>query len=644
VTTYQTASDDAPPVGNPRFVHNMRALWRCDPGLALRVDAVLDEERFAPEPARSGAMTIRVPAPDGNAVYLHSRYDPGAEAERLASAVAIEGKFCFVVSGLGLGYHVAALCRRLRGDAVVVVCEPCIEMIATALCCCDLAAEIESRRVLFLTDTDKGRLHDLLRPFGTLMMLGAKFVRHAPSVRLNEAAHAAMTEAIAEFVTYTRMTLMTLVSNAKVTCQNIAMNLVHYVQTPPIDMLRDRFAGNPAVVVSAGPSLSKNIDRLAALKGRAVLCAVQTAIKPLMSRGIVPDFVTSLDFHMMSRKFFEQAGDLSKVHLVAEPKATWQVTDHYPGPMSLLFNTWAQLVVGDELARRDGLKAGATVAHLAFYLAVYMGCDPIIFVGQDLAFTGHVFYIPGVDIHQSWHGEINRFHTMEMKEWERIARNKPILRRVRSVDGHELYTDELLFTYLEQFESDIAQAPRRVIDATEGGARIRGTEAMTLAEAAERFCAAPIDPERFAYRSSTRWRDRSRLPATREELTRRVSELDGVLAMCDELLSLFDELEGLTGDPPAFNRRIVRVDELRSRINRESRAYQIVNAATQLAEFRRYSADRRLGADGLEGGERAKRQIERDRDFISGVRDGAAEVKTVLWEALDRVRRAEDEA
>ena len=63
-------------------------------------------------------------------------------------------------------------------------------------------------------------------------------------------------------------------------------------------------------------------------------------------------------------------------------------------------------------------------AHLAFYLTKYLGCDPIIFVGQDLAYTGHVFYVPGVEIHRSWRSELNRFHTMEHKEWERIVRNR----------------------------------------------------------------------------------------------------------------------------------------------------------------------------------------------------------------------------
>ncbi|MHC4696700.1 MAG: motility associated factor glycosyltransferase family protein, partial [Planctomycetota bacterium] len=400
------------------------------------------------------------------------------------------------------------------------------------------------------------------------------------------------------------------------------------------------FAGDPAIVISAGPSLSRNIDQLAELKGRAVLCAVQTTLRPLIERGIVPDFVTSLDFHEMSRKFFEGVDHLEDTHLVAEPKATWHVIDDYPGPVSLLDNAWARMVIGDHLAARGGLQAGATVAHLAFYLAVYMGCDPIIFVGQDLAFTGHVFYVPGVEIHRAWQSEINRFNTMEQKEWDRIVRNRPILRRVPGVDGGELYTDDLLLTYLEQFETDIAAVPGRVINATEGGARIRGTDTMTLCEATERFCIREIDPQRFAYRHATTWRNPAKLEATWDQLQQRVLEFDEVVEVCDELLKLLEELKGLTHDPERFNKRLIRVDELRTKVHQGSRGYEIVNAATQLAEFRRFKADRLIGAGELEDVERAKLQIDRDIEFVTGVRDGAIDVKPILTEAFERVEAA----
>ncbi|MFQ5591682.1 MAG: 6-hydroxymethylpterin diphosphokinase MptE-like protein, partial [Phycisphaerae bacterium] len=322
------------------------------------------------------------------------------------------------------------------------------------------------------------------------------------------------------------------------------------------------------------------------------------------------------------------------------PTATWHGIDNDPGPVSLLDNNWARLVLGDELAARGGLQAGATVAHLAFYLAVYMGCDPIIFVGQDLAFTGHVFYVPGVEIHKSWRGEINRFNTMEQKEWDRIVRNRPILQRVPGVDGGELYTDDLLLTYLEQFETDIAAVPRLVINATQGGARMRGTEAMTLRDAADRFCSRSIDPQRFAYRKAVTWRSPAKLKATMHQLKERIKEFDEVVEVCGELLDLLEELKGLTGDPDRFNKRLIRVDELRTKVHQEGRGYQIVNAATQLADFRRFRADRRIGAEQLEDVERAKRQIDRDVEFVTGVRDGALEVKPMLIAAVERVEAA----
>lgn len=629
-----------PAVGNELFVHNMRALWRSDPALALKVDAVPDEERHALIKTKSGHHTARLSTTDGVQVYLHSRYDPIVEAERLVAEVDVDENYCFVVVGLGLGYHLRALDKRLRGDAFIVCTEPCLSRISTALCCTDLADMIESRRMVFLVDDDKARLHDRLNDRNTLILLGAQFVHHAPSRRLDEVAQAAITKAITEFISYMHMSIVTLVSNARITCKNIAMNVVNYVSTPPIDLLRNRFPGNPAIVISAGPSLTRNIDQLAGIKGKAVLCAVQTTLKPLAQRGIVPDFVTSLDFHEMSRKFFERVDHLEEIHLVAEPKATWHVLDDYPGPVSLLDNAWARMILGESLGARDGLASGATVSHLAFYLAVYMGCDPIIFVGQDLAFTGHVFYVPGVEIHQTWRSELNRFCTLEMKEWDRIARNRPILHKVPDPQGGELYTDELLLTYLEQFEKDIVDTGARVINATEGGAMIRGTETLSLQEAAKRFCSEPIDPARFAYLEQTRWRSGERLGEAEIQLETRLEEMKKVISVCDELLELLEKLKPLTNDPPRFNQLIIRVDELRNMIQQDGLAFRIVNSFTQLAELRRYTADRRVNA--LQGDEkqRAERQIARDVDFIQQVREGAEALQPVLGEALDRVVRA----
>ena len=635
-----TTAETQAAASNEMFLKNMAALWRVDPELAVRIDEVPDERRRAVERTRSGERTVAAQARDGQKAYLHSRYDPLAEARKFADGVEVEGNYCFVVGGLGLGYHVRALHHRLRGGAFIVVTEPSLELLSTALAQVDLAGEISSRRLIILTDADKSRLHTRLMPHNATLMMGLQFVVHPPSERVAGGFHAALRTAITDFVAYSRTTMVTLVHNAQITCRNIAYNLPTYLSTPPIDILKEHFAGCPAIVLSAGPSLRKNIDLLQQAKGKAVLCAVQTTFEPLLKRGIVPDFVTALDFHEMSRRYFQGIDDYHGVHLVAEPKCTWHVVDLYRGPISLLEGHFAHLLLGPTLAARGGLPPGATVAHLAFYLAQYMGCDPIIFVGQDLAYTGHVFYVPGVEVHRTWTGEINRFNTMETKEWERIVRNRGILRKIEDPEGKTVYTDELLFTYLEQFEKDITACRARVIDATEGGARIRGTEVMPLHEVLERYCRAKIPAEQFEYRKTTRWYDPSRLPAARKEIARRLEEVQAVEEICEELLEVLGELAGLTDDPVRFNRRLVRVDELRNRVRQYDRAYKIINSASQQAELRRFAADSKLGVEETKGAKRAAKQLERDLQFVRETQEGARGVLDILTETMARLDEA----
>ena len=51
----------------------------------------------------------------------------------------------------------------------------------------------------------------------------------------------------------------------------------------------------PAIVVSAGPSLNKNIVELRKAKNKAFIVAVDTAVKPLVKAGIIPDLYVVVD-------------------------------------------------------------------------------------------------------------------------------------------------------------------------------------------------------------------------------------------------------------------------------------------------------------------------------------------------------------
>ncbi len=634
-----------PLLSDDLYVRNMAALFRSDVRLAQLIDEHPGDDAIVVEPSRKGPPTVAVRSGDGQRpTQVHSRVDPEDEARRFADSIEVGEDFCFIVGGFGLGHHLKALKARLKGDAFLVVTEPNIAMLKAAMESVDLSGLFVDSKCIVLTDADKGEVQTRLEPHNTLMMMGAQFVAHPPSDRVAGGFHVEMRKLIADHMTMCRMSLMTLVANARITCKNIAFNLPTYVATPPIDVLRDRFAGYPAIVVSAGPSLRKNIDLLAELKGRAVIIAVQTTYKTLLDRGIVPDFVTSLDYHEMSKRFFENIDDFGGTHLVAEPKVTWHVVDTFRGPVSLLDNNFARLLIGEALANRGGLKAGATVAHLAFYLAVHMGCAPIILIGQDLGYTDHVYYAPGVAMHETWRPELNRFCTMEMKEWERIVRSRRILIRTQDIHGRDIYTDEQLFTYLQQFEGDFASVRRKVIDATEGGVRKANTEIMTLRAAADAHCGRAIPPEKFAYLKQLNWHDASRLAAARKELAARMSEADAMAELCRKAIEILKELLTLLDQPDRFNRRIADVDTIRVRIRAMERTYQVVSSLSQHAELQRFSADRRLGLSDLSKTDLARKQLERDIRFVEAILEGTSALGEILRESLDRFDHAMNQA
>ncbi len=619
--------------GQSIYARNMAQLWQHDPVLAMAIDAIPDEQRPEVQETRSGEKTVAIASGDSRPVFLHSRYDPIKEAGQLVDAVVTDDQFCFVVGGFGLGYHILALDHAATTDAIIVVAEPNVALLAAAFATVDFSRVLRDGRLIILHTIDKVRLHDKLRPHTTLLMMGTRFVKHPPSQQLESEFHKTVRAMITDFVAYSRMTLMTLISNSRITCRNIANNIATYATTPSVDVLHDRYKGSPGIVVSAGPSLRKNIEFLKDAKGNAVISAVQTALRPMSKIGVMPDFATSLDFHEISRQYYQGIEGLEQVHLIAEPKATWHVLDNYPGPISILDNQFARLLIGETLAPHAELPAGATVAHLSFYLLRYMGCDPIIFVGQDLAYTANNFYVPGVETHRVWQSELNRFNTIESKEWERIVRNRPVLRKVAGNDGHELYTDELLFTYLEQFEKDIAETPATVINSTEGGANIGGTVSMSLPEALDKYATKRL-PE---YEDADPPRNWSILPRVLDEIANRVNDVQHLVDVCKKMDVELAKLQELTDDPKRFNQTMVRVDELRAQVNQAQRAYRIINAGSQLAELRRFSSDRRLNADETQGAERAKRQLARDREFVGEITRGGDAMIEILTEALKRV-------
>ena len=621
-------SDDA------ALLRNLAALWAVDPKLAAALDLLDDHASYPVEQSRAGAPTVAVPNPSGKPVYLHSRHQPLDEAKRLIGSIDFDAKLVFYVHGFGLGYHVTELFDRASDEAIVFIFEPDLLLIRTAMEVTDLTSLIESRRVYFIYQPDKSDLLQKLTPQSAMVSLGSESVVHAPSLSLHKEFHTQAQQWLAEFASFSRTSMNTLVLNGKLTAENITRNLAWYASAPGIERLKDRYTGKPAIIVSAGPSLRKNKHLLPEAAGRAVIISVQTMLQPLLDAGVTPQFVTSLDYHDLSTRFFERVPRDLSTELVAEPKATAGVLSIFPrGRMSILGNDYAENLLREVKINKPKLSAGATVAHLAYYLAEHLGCDPIIFVGQDLGFSDGLYYAPGTSYEDAWRPEFSRFCSVEMKQWEQIVRDRHLLRRIPDVNGQPMYTEERLFSYLQQFERDFGRSTRKIIDATEGGALKRGSTPMTLREAIDTYCTSVLPAMTEDHPGLTE----ARLAACLDSLRLRVDEADRIEQIARDTLPLLKDIADHLGEQERVNQAIVRIDKLRAQMDGLGATYDLISQFTQKTELKRFEQDRRIAASGVSGVDKQKRQVERDMQNVQAISDAAAAFRESIRQAIQQM-------
>jgi len=528
------------------------------------------------------------------------------------------------------------LFEKTGPESLHVVFEPDIKLLRTAFETRDLSKCLVDGRMTFVTREDKADFFSRLESKMSIVSLGYTIVNHPASKQRAPEFHQAMSDLIEQFSQFCKTNVDTVVINGRKTAENVTKNIGWYAAAPGLGHLKERHKGQPAIIVSAGPSLRKNKHLLKDAAGKAVIIAVQTTLQPLLEMGIEPDYVTSLDYHEICSRFFEKLPKGIRTELVAEPKATSVIFDLHPGALSLCGNEYAEKLLKEMKLDRPTIPGGATVAHLAYYLAEFAGCDPIIFVGQDLGFSDGLCYTPGTSYEDVWRPELSRFCTVEMKQWEQIARDRMILRRIADVNGRPMYTEQRLHAYLHQFEKDFAGSSRKIIDATEGGAFKRGTTPMALAEAIEKYC---LDEKRQDYgleaRAAVDW---SVLPEVISCLEKRTEEARGVEQISRETSPLLEEIHDHIEDQARVNKTIAKIDALRAKMNDLGACYELITDLTQTTELERFKSDREISAAKVTGTELQRRQVKRDISNVRAVEAAAKEFQGMMAETIARLR------
>lgn len=527
---------------------------------------------------------LKIITASGKVGSLHRYEDPEMEAKHFLDMVPESSTGVVAFLGLGLGYSLLQLLQNRPHVRHFVVFELHPGIFVRALRLMDLGPLLSDRRVTLSVGPEPD-ISEIFRPASRALQLeNAHLLQHPPSFAVGPEAYGWLRDEVYEHINKLNVSGATSVRFGHDFVSNRFRQLTScHHNSYLLEHLQDLFAGVPAILVAGGPSLDKNIHLLPKAKGKALIIAVDTVLPALCRHGVLPDFVTSIDPQELTYEKLADVVPLAKsVSLISVPAVTPRVTKTFPAPgIFWLFSARAMEAWLNTLAGGKTLTAGAgTVAHANILSAVILKCSPIVLVGQDLAFPttkSHAQYTVLTD------------HS-EMQTAQRSDENAMW---VEGVNGGKVRTNRAYFSDKEYFERIVAENANHYINATEGGAHIRGTEIMDLEDVLARFCqeeqdiagrldaffknANPIDPAQIVteFRAA-----KEKVTAVMKLINKADTLTRDVQKSVNRLLQRNIPVERATSLPQDVQRKLRRVDTYHVRLDSERPLWALLDELT----------------------------------------------------------------
>lgn len=501
---------------------------------------------------------------NGRLYYLNSRYSDEEFTKNWAKQFEGDNyKTVYIIFGLSNFSYAKELLKKIGKNNIVLLYEPDKNIFIKAIEVVDITEIVKSDNVVLCIDGINNELFGdfvaiVLADYGLMRI--TKYCCMPNYDELYPVIWRDVIKSIKEKYQSVILSRNTEILMAAEFIKNIINNCKDIVRQYSVVQLELRFKQIdnieeiPAILVSAGPSLDKNINEIRKAKGKAFIVAVDTALKTLLKKNIIPDIVITIDSHKPPILFMHM--EFKDIPMVVCDCSNYELYVLHQGKrfyfaetesyMSYIYNE----CTGGKLYSTE---TGGSVANNAFSLINILGFKKIILVGQDLAYTGKKFHTTDA------YGESDK---NVLEDYNKYF-------EVEDIYGGKVYTEYNMDLYRKWFESQIVRYPRlNVIDATEGGAKIEGTKIMTLKEAIERECKIDIDFKKIIAELNR--------PITDEKADEILQEIDNIP---DDLLAEKDKLK-------KYKRKYEKLEELSRKGKVASKEFnKLVEEINEITEY-----------------------------------------------------------
>lgn len=434
--------------------------------------------RFEIIETRDKEKTVGIHMDDGRTVKLNSVYNAKREADTWGNKYAKMQKVTSIIMyGCGNGLFYKEIEKKTNASSIIFIYEPDLALFLFCIKKFDISYILSDKRVkLYINGiNDKDFYRDISENTNWAMLSSQVLCNHPMYNRLYEKNYIDFMKKIEEYRYSLELSKNASLHLAKLFTKQLLKNLQFIKGSNYITELIGRIDSNiPVIIVSAGPSLEKNICDLKLAEKKAFILATDTAVRYLIKNNINFDAIVTVD----GTKPKEFLGDIRcrEKCMFVKPDANYDILKENTG-RKIWINGCGYL---ETLYSEYGFVfpkyiTGGSVATAAFWISEVLGAKKIILVGQDLAYDGE------------------NTHADNIIDIKKRDYNKDIV--VEGVNGEKVKTRWDWFRYLKWFENEIIRLDDsiEVIDATEGGAKIHGTNIMTLSQTIKLYCTNEFD-------------------------------------------------------------------------------------------------------------------------------------------------------
>lgn len=414
---------------------------------------------------------------NGKEKYIGSYYNHKRDIDKFIKEIKdINDNTIIVTYGVMDGEHLLELCKEEYKNLKIIVFEKEEKLLQNIISDKYYSKILENNNIKVFKFDEEFIEEVFSMEFTLGNVCNLKIINSSALLDYNKKEIIFISNCLKKFITHSIIDLNTCKHFSERWFESFIANFDYCLNSTFLSDIKDSVKNKPAIILSAGPSLEKNINLLEECKDRFFIISGGRTLSKLEEINVKPDLFVIIDGDEISYDIVKNNIKID-TPLVFCNLTNEKIIQQHRGK-KIYDSTGIDFI--SPIIKKDqiGLFGGGSVAHACINTAIHIGCDPIILIGQDLAYTND-------KVHANF-CELKEDKYKHEEVLENIKNENDIY--VDDIYGNKVRTSRTLNMFRENIEKIIKSNPNvKFINATEGGANIEGTEVIKLKEAINKY-------------------------------------------------------------------------------------------------------------------------------------------------------------